>query len=478
MFGWLRKLLRSKQTVRMVRGRYDAAQTNDDNARHWAAADALSAASANSAAIRAVLRKRARYECTNNGIAAGIVSTLTNDVIGTGPRLQIMAKRELTRPLERTFARWADEIDLADKLRTMRRTRAVDGECFGVLTNNPRLMSPIQLDLRTCEADRVANSWMESLTNTGGWIDGIQYDGFGNPTRYRILNAHPGDVTQFSTDPMGTTEYDAASVLHDYKSERPGQLRGVPEMVSTLGLFAEMRRYTAAVLAAAETAADFAWFMKATGVSSTVAGSDPFSTIDIERRMGQVLPEGWDIAQLKAEQPTTTLGMFVNLLVNIAARPFNMPLNVALCNSSGYNYASGRMDHQVYQRAIGIDREQYARRVLDRILYAWLNEAALVPGLIPDGLGPFNQWDWAWHWDGFAHVDPSKEATAQATRLANHTTTLQAEYAAEGEDWEEALTQRGIEVARMKALDLPIATAPVVLQDASNQDGGQNATAN
>lgn len=473
MFGWLRNLFSSSpraggRSTRSLRARYDAAQTNHDNSRHWAAADGLSAATANSPAVRALLRKRSRYECTNNGMASGIVSTLTNDVIGTGPRLQIQAARELTRPIERAFRRWSDEVNLADKLRTMRRARCVDGEVFAVLVSNPRLMSRVQMDVRLVEADRVTD---DTLIPASGWMDGIKYDQFGQPVAYRITNAHPGDTLGFIANPTGATVYESTHVVHDFRSDRPGQLRGVPELVSTLGLFAEMRRYTLAVLAAAETAADFAWFLKTTSPEIPASAADPFSTVEIERRMGAVLPAGYEPSQLKAEQPTTTYDMFRRNLINEAARPLNMPFNVAACDSSNYNYASGRMDHQVYQRAIGIDREQYARLVLDRILYAWLNEAALIPGLIPDGLGPFSEWDWAWRWDGFTHVDPSKEANAQATRLSQHTTTLAAEYANDqGGDWEEALIQRAREVDRMRELGLPIPTAQVVMQEAANDD--------
>ena len=67
--------------------------------------------------------------------------------------------------------------------------------------------------------------------------------------------------------------------------------------------------------------------------------------------------------------------------------------------------------------------------VLDRILAAWFDEAALIPGLLPAGLGPIAEWPHQWFWDGHEHVDPAKEANAQATRLANHTTTLADEYA-------------------------------------------------
>ena len=58
-----------------VRGRYDAAATTEENRRHWAAADLLSADAANNPRVRTVLRSRARYEVANNSYARGIVST-------------------------------------------------------------------------------------------------------------------------------------------------------------------------------------------------------------------------------------------------------------------------------------------------------------------------------------------------------------------------------------------------------------------
>ena len=94
MFAWLgnlRKRLATsggmRRSVRMVRARYDAATTSDDNRRHWAAADGMSARAANSPEVRRILRNRARYEVANNSYARGIVLTLANDVVGTGPRL-------------------------------------------------------------------------------------------------------------------------------------------------------------------------------------------------------------------------------------------------------------------------------------------------------------------------------------------------------------------------------------------------------
>ena len=53
-----------------------------------------------------------------------------------------------------------------------------------------------------------------------------------------------------------------------------------------------------------------------------------------------------------------------------------MPFNVAAGNSSGYNYASGRLDHQTYYKSIRVDQAHLECVVLDRVLAAWLDEAA------------------------------------------------------------------------------------------------------
>jgi capsid protein len=53
-------------------------------------------------------------------------------------------------------------------------------------------------------------------------------------------------------------------------------------------------------------------------------------------------------------------------------------------------------------------------------------------------------------------VDPQKEANAQATRLASHTTTLADEYARKGQDWEAQLRQRAKELALMTELGLTV----------------------
>jgi capsid protein len=284
-------------------GRYDAATTTPDNSRHWAAADGLSANSANNAQVRRILRNRARYEVANNSYARGIVLTLAHDVVGTGPRLQLLTEdAQANRRIEQAFMQWSKAVRLPDKLRTMRMARATDGEAFAILTNNPGLATDIQLDLRLIEADQVATPDFDPRSETQ--VDGIVFDSAGNPSQYHVLRSHPGDNI------WSQREYDripASSVVHWYRADRPGQARGIPDIMPALPLFAQLRRYTLAVLAAAETAADFAGILYTDAPAGGEAdAAEPFEPIELEKRALLTMPGGWRMEQMKSEQPKSS----------------------------------------------------------------------------------------------------------------------------------------------------------------------------
>src|SRR6516162_1242180 len=115
-----REQLRPSWPVSRIQARYDASITTRETERYWAWTDATSAKFANSKDVRRTLRMRSRYEIANNSYAAGMISTLANDCIGTGPRLQMLTPdRILNRAIEEQFRIWSRAIRLPQKLRTM-----------------------------------------------------------------------------------------------------------------------------------------------------------------------------------------------------------------------------------------------------------------------------------------------------------------------------------------------------------------------
>lgn len=165
------------------------------------------------------------------------------------------------------------------------------------------------------------------------------------------------------------------------------------------------------------------------------------------------MPGGWKMAQLDPKQPSTTYAEFKHEILNEIARCLSMPYNIASGNSSGYNYASGRLDHQTYYRSLKVDQALMERVLLDRVFAAWWREYALLNKREETSVPHI------WIWDGTEHVDPAKEANAQAMRLQNLTTTLAIEYARQGKDWEAELHQIARERKLCEELGIPIASA-------------------
>jgi len=464
----LKRLFSAATARRTLAGRYDAAVTTDENRRHWLAADSLSADAANNPDVRRILRNRARYEIANNSYAKGIVLTLANDCIGTGPRLQMLTgDAQANHRIERHFADWSREVRLPEKLRTLRMARAGDGEGFALLADNPALGGDVTLDVRLIEADQVSSP--DRWSSDDRQVDGIEFDQYGNPLAYHVLRGHPGDRSL-----EGASEHrriPAEAVLHYFRVDRPGQSRGVPDITPALALFAQLRRYVRAVIAAAEIAATPGGVLYTDAPANGEPDAlEPMDLIELERGMLMTMPGGWKLGQIRAEQPTTTFAEFKAEILNEIARCLNMPYNVAAANSSGYNYASGRLDHQTYFKSIRVEQSQLETTLLDRILAAWLDEAALIPGLLPTGVGPIGRWSHQWFWDGHEHVDPAKEANAQATRLSSHTTTLADEYARRGQDWETQLRQRAQELHLMRTLGLEADTITTTTEDQDDDE--------
>ncbi len=474
--------LQNKHPPISVRMKYDAAQTSVENMKHWSLADGLSADGSMTPEIRRTLRNRARYEVANNSYARGMVLTLAATCIGTGPRLQVLTEDEdFNSAVETEFIAWSEAMRLCEKLQTLRMAKITDGEAFAAILKNPRLKHPVEIDLRPIEADRVMTPY-PSMPNE---VDGVEYDPFGNPVLYHVSSEHPGDSSLW----YGKFEtIDAEYMLHWYRSDRPGQSRGLPEIMPALPLFAQLRRYTLAVLAAAETAADFAAVLytdaPANGEAQPLEAMD---VVELEKRMATVLADGWKLGQIKAEHPNTTYSEFKREILGEIGRCMQVPVNSLLGESSQHNYASGRLDHQTFFKSIRVEQSICEQAILYPLFKTWYRDAVRIglfktpkkvfaqqinhptrgrPSAGPEAnSGPAA----CWFWDGMEHVDPVKEAKAAASRIQCRTSNLAIECAKVGLDWEDVLNQASREKMRMAELGLsPTDFGPI--NDTTNQE--------
>ncbi len=453
--------LSNRTGQRFGRSGFDMTADNRHTANHYADAtngDINSIISND----RKVMQNRTRYEVRNNCILRGIRNSFVNEIVGTGPTLQMTTGyAKFDNMVENLWKEYASNKDLCDAgkrhdyawlLRTGLKDTATMGED---LTTYRTIQRPgVTMAIQAINPLRL-DTPMASY-NDATLYDGVRIDPATTaPTEYYILKHHPGGA-------MASTSYEvipASQMIHFFLDDESEQFRGFPTMAPALPLAAALRRYTMAVVAAAEQAANISGV-----VTSSLGQIDPdlisaMDEIEIARNALLTMPQGYDIKQFKAEQPTSTYAAFKTELVNEIGRCVFMPYIVAGGNAQGYNYSSGRLDLQDWWKATGIVQDSLRSSKVEPTFQRWFNEARLIPGFFGTTMTAklqrmsINDMTHQWNWPGHEHVDPSKEANAQTTRLENKTTTLSEEWSKRGKDWERGLEQLAKEEQRKQELE-------------------------
>jgi len=161
--------------------------------------------------------------------------------------------------------------------------------------------------------------------------------------------------------------------------------------------------------------------------------------------------------------------MFIRTILREIARCLNMPYNVIAGDSSDSNFASGRLDHQVYFRTLEGLRKDAENRILDRLLAEFLRYATdvrlgrgdfgqpYIPMAVREAMGPGILTGHAsdlpshtWQWVGHEYGNRQQEANATDMSLRNGSTTFPIEYAKKGIDYRKA------HMAQAKALGITL----------------------
>ena len=440
------------ETVRF-QGDYDAANDGTWNANHWAAADSYDADSANSKSVRASLVARSRQEHRNNGYMDGAETTHADYLVRTGPTLQVLtAQAGFNTAVETIWQQWTEAVFFRRKLHCMAEAKTRDGEPLAIIRDNPRVRHPITLDFVPIETEQCQTPmlpWGEV-----GYIDGMKFDQWGNVEWYDILRQHPGGQWAYTAG----TEPDrvpADWVMHWFRMRRPGQHRGVPEFSSTLNLGAGSRRHRESTIASAETAANY------TAVLHTQLSPDipvkrlaaPFSTMPIQKNTFTALPSGYELDQMRSENPNATYGEFHRHNIQEQGRPLSMPYSVSACDHSQDSFASGKLNHQPWFIRLDDDRLDCNDTCLERLFAKFWRYAVLVYGWNADPESPPKH---RWSWPRHPVADVQAEALANETRLKTGQVTPTRLYDEYGLDFETEVEQMakdyGLDVAGMKAL--------------------------
>lgn len=449
------------QPFQHIRAKFDNQLTTDHNRNLWAMADGMSIDAAANFGIRRTLRMRGRYAYHNNPYFIGATNRLAKFVIGAGPKLHVTSGNPAyNHKYETSFNKWLLAISSARKLRVSRAARFYNGEGFNILRTNPQVRHPVKLDMVETEADQVTSPMFGLLPSQypDQYFDGVMLDPWGNTETYHVLRQHPGAFGSFLLLGYEFDPVPARYVLHDYGRLRPAQQRGIPEATPALDLFEELRGYRKSVSSAARTASDHA------GVVSTESpageadqGTTGFGTstdyIEIQRGALAVLPAGWSMSQLRAEQPTTQYDSYTMALLTEIGQVADMPLFILTGDARLANMSSAYVASQSFVKSVMCDRQDY-NELLGKAREEWEEEAERVPGLLPKDKPDDAEFTWRWPRPS-AHADPEKMANAAQLRIKAGKSNPSMECAEDGDDFEEvcarAAADYGVTVAEYKA---------------------------
>jgi len=425
----------AKVIAAAISNHYDSAQTTPENERHWAHARLDSIHDLTNAHTRRTLAARSRYEFRNNGICRGVITRLSADTVMSGPTLQMHGSdNDLNTRIESDFDWHARHTNLARHLRTTLTGEINDGETFPTIVQNDEIgmeyPNGVSIDLEIRDFTEIDNDNSDDRKNI---FEGIQYDANGRPVAYL-----------FESGPVA-----ADLVCHFFRPDMPRQRRGVTRIASALPLYSQLRRFTLATLAAAESAASLGGLLKTDLDSSEfdeedengesvglVSADDILENMDMERFGFMTVPKDWDLTQFESKHPNSQMEPFRKAIISEAARCLNIPYNVAAADSSKHNYASSRLDLQQYQSTLTIEQEFLERLILDRYLKQYLREWALING-IP--LAVVEKLRWSWYWAKIPHVDPTKVASANEKNLAMGAVSLAELLSDQGKDIDKEL---------------------------------------
>ena len=442
--------------TRNVVASYSAAKPTRDTWRAFATARHETTLQAQSRWTRESLRTQARQELETNPHAGGIARLFGLYVVGVGPRLKFKgfpkyARRAVSRELidyvNYRWERFADDIQFATTLRSAMESLVVDGDAFLFFGANPR--KELGLDLTLLDSQRVGNP--DGKLSTPTLQDGVFLDVWGNPLEYCVY-----DLPKTEGGYYRQNEYQligARQIFHLFRTDLPGQTRGVSWFASALPLLQQLREYTAAVVESAKVGArfvssvetqqgfnldDFNEVYALPGDGSDYGDAAPageyapipydaWGTFHTRNGDSLVMPPGTTLKGFNPSQPTTEASAYTANILSQIGYSTGLPRNKATGSSHEYNFASGRLDNQPFEMLIQtLQLDLFERKACDRVFKYFY--AALEPDLLerfdasetptPDEL------EWEWVWPQPPLVDAESTARTNAIRLQSLQATL------------------------------------------------------
>lgn len=418
---WAMRRAQHRAALRLVHARYDAARPS----RRWRGwmADATGPNAETEAAL-ATLRARARDLVRNNAWIAGGLDIAVGYQVGYGiqPR-SATGDPGMDERVNAAFAAWARRCDFGGRTDLFglqaqaARGRAQDGEALALkVALSPAEMRrrglSVPLAIQLVEPD-LLDETLTRTTREGTQIDqGIERDARGLRIAYHLLEEHPGERRGGLTG--RTRAIPADAVLHVFRQDRPGQLRGVSDLAPVILRARDLDELEEAALHQAKIQACLAAFVTSPAAAGlgplerkAEDGDDPvreFSPGMIER----LLP-GEDVKLNAPAGPGGFTELARHQLHAIAAA-WGLTYDLLTGDLSQANYSSLRAGRLAFKRRLEqlqwlLLVPQFCQPLWD----AWVEAAQRAFVLEPRPGG----YPVEWQVPAFEMVDPLKDAMAE-----------------------------------------------------------------
>jgi lambda family phage portal protein len=430
----------------------------------------------------ALLRARCRDVLRNNPHANAACDSYVANVVGTGIKPSSLFNEDpnLRAAMQRLWLDWTDESDadgLCDfyGLQTMvARALFESGEVFIRFRNRKvedGYLVPLQIQL--LESDMCPYHWNQFAPNGNYIMNGVEFDFRGQRVAYWFHPQHPGDMPiDINLTGLYPVRVPASEVLHIFKPQRPGQVRGVPLITPALVRLFFLDQYDDAELERKRIAAMFAGFVTSAvpedivpvdGVDTT-SGQDGIGLTGLEPGTLQTLLPGEDI---KFSEPADVGGSYEAYQYRQQLAVFSglgIPYSLGTSDLRRANYSSLRGSIVEYRRKLEQTQHNvFVFQMCRPVWQRWLDTAVLAEALpVPVNDYLLRKSDYSrtkWIPQRNDWVDPLKDRQAEKLAVDSGFKSRSDVIEAEGYDPEENDQRIAADQERAEQLDIVI---PVV----------------
>lgn len=447
---WGLERVKSRAQAQLMQRHYEAAQTGGRRTENWYRT--ISDANAANGPALAPLRELARDLRRNNGWAKRGVQAIVNNTVGWG----IMAK-----PSDRSDARakaalkiwdaWATStacdydgrLDFYGLQRLAMECIAESGEVLIIKqpANTSDGLGQIPMRIHVVEPDYIDTNRNGIVGDLGGpVIDGVEFDKFGRRVAYWLYTVHPGSQRLW-TQKFQSIRTPADRVLHIFRVDRPGQIRGASWLAPAITRLKDYDDYEDAELMQQKVAACFGAFVTDMDGTAPPLGALAQTTTDSDGSQIESLEPG-HIEYLQpgktvtfATPPQSSSPEFSKRVLRRIAMSMGVTYEDLTGDYSQVNFSSARMARIAHWANVHEWREHMLIPQMCRGVWAWAMELA----------SAFNNWPTiptaAWTAPPMPILEPDKEGLALNRLVRGGFLTWRQSIRQLGEDPDEQLAE-------------------------------------